>query len=468
MPRDDSAPPADGKAIIISPSAPMTVAGTFLNHVYGDERYPRLVRHRGVFYQWNGTAWSEIGEEPIRAKIYDFLAKCFRSGEKGLDPIHPNIKLVNEVLAALKAVALIGDEVEPPVWLGGDERPSPNEIVVFQNGLLHLPTLDLIPPTPDFFTLSALGVEWDPNAPEPKRFLAFLKQLWPDDQESINTLQKIFGYLLTRGTKLQKAFMLVGPPRSGKGTIGRVLTALVGKQNVTSPTLSTLSGRFGRASLIDKLIAIIGDARVGRDTDPVAIAEHILSITGEDAVTIERKNKDDWIGRLSVRFVVLCTEVPQMADDSAGIADRFIILQLVKSFLGQEDLDLTDGLLRELGSIAVWSVAGWHALFGDKGSGTIAQPESAQGHVDDIKDLASSIKHYLDERCEFGPDYHVEKAVLYKDHCSWREAQGLKAIAQAVFGRKLRTAFPGLAYYHPDSEQGRGRPKHYLGLRLRR
>src|SRR5262245_42248056 len=36
------------------------------------------------------------------------------------------------------------------------------------------------------------------------------------------TLQTWFGYNLTPDTSLQKIAALVGPPRSGKGTIGRV------------------------------------------------------------------------------------------------------------------------------------------------------------------------------------------------------------------------------------------------------
>jgi putative DNA primase/helicase len=326
----------------------------------------------------------------------------------------------------------------------------------------------LTKPTPEFFNLSALDLDWDDNAPEPKRWLSFLHQLWPDDPEAIDTLRQIFGYCLTCSVKLQKAFMIVGPIRSGKGTIGRVLTALIGRRNTASPTLSSLGSHFGRASLIGKHLALIGDAKIGRDSDPVLIAEHILEITGEDGVTIPRKNLPDWTGRLSIKFVVLCTEVPKMTDDSAGIAFRFIILRLMTSFLGREDPDLTDKLIQELPSIAVWAVAGWHSLFGKGGAGKITQPKSGQGDVDDLRDLSSDIKQYLDERCDFAPDFFVEREVLYRDYSSWREAQGLRTINKAVFGKKLRAAFPRLDNSRPWAESGTdsGRPRYYAGLRL--
>jgi len=52
MPRDNGwTPPPDGKAIIINPSSPLTVAREFLDRIYGDHRGCRLLRHRGAFFR---------------------------------------------------------------------------------------------------------------------------------------------------------------------------------------------------------------------------------------------------------------------------------------------------------------------------------------------------------------------------------------------------------------------------------
>jgi phage/plasmid-associated DNA primase len=66
----------------------------------------------------------------------------------------------------------------------------------------------------------------------------------------------------------QKIFLLVGPKRGGKGIISRILTALVGADNITAPTLSSLSQNFGCEGLIGKTLAIISDARLGRSREP--------------------------------------------------------------------------------------------------------------------------------------------------------------------------------------------------------
>jgi putative DNA primase/helicase len=88
---------------------------------------------------------------------------------------------------------------------------------------------------------------YDPEAPSPKRWLAFLKELWADDQDSIATLQEFFGYVLSGRTDLHKILLLIGPARSGKGTIARILSALMGNGNVTGPTLA--GGRRREAAI---------------------------------------------------------------------------------------------------------------------------------------------------------------------------------------------------------------------------
>jgi putative DNA primase/helicase len=90
-----------------------------------------------------------------------------------------------------------------------------------------------------------------------------LKQLWPEDQESIDCLQEIFGYILEPVNDQQKIFLLLGPKRAGKGTIRKVLCALLGDAAIT-PLMGDFGKTFGLEPLIGKSLAIIPDARLGR------------------------------------------------------------------------------------------------------------------------------------------------------------------------------------------------------------
>ena len=99
----------------------------------------------------------------------------------------------------------------------------------------------------------------------------------------------MFGYLVSGDTRQQKMFLLVGPKRGGKGTIGRVLTRMIGRHNVAGPTLASLGTNFGLQDIIGKPVALVSDARIGGKSDASLIAERLLSISGEDLQNVDRK-----------------------------------------------------------------------------------------------------------------------------------------------------------------------------------
>ncbi len=233
--------------------------------------------------------------------------------------------------------------------------PCPSEIIACRNGLLHVPSGELLEPTPRFFTRNALAFDFLPDAPAPRQWLDFLNQVWPGGEE-IELLQEIFGYLLVPDTSQQKIFLLVGPKRSGKGTIGQVLAKLIGERNVCSPSLNSLGDTFGLEPLIGKQLAIVSDMRVGFKTDIAAVAEDLLRISGEDSVSVNRKFKEAVTGKLAVRFLIMSNETPRLPDASGALASRFIPLMMENSFYGREDHGLTDRLLTELPGILKWAI----------------------------------------------------------------------------------------------------------------
>ena len=102
--------------------------------------------------------------------------------------------------------------------------------------------------------------------------------------------------------------LLIGPTRSGKGTIARVLTALLGKGNVAGPTLASLGTNFGLSPLIGRPLAVVSDARLA-GANVHQIVERLLSISGEDLLTIDRKYRDPWSGEPLSRFLILSNEL---------------------------------------------------------------------------------------------------------------------------------------------------------------
>lgn len=445
--------------------APLASAKRFLTGRVDGDDLPDLVRWQESYWRAEGARYVTREAEKIASDLYDFLQGKWDS-ETNL-PIKPTRRLVENIEHALRAAAL--REIEKaPAWLDGPRDPAATrvpaeEILAFRNGLLHLPTRRWSRPTRRFFNLNAVGFDYDARAPEPASWLQFLEQLWPDDAESIETLQESFGLALTANTSHQKMFLLIGPKRCGKGTLLRVLTRLVGVENVSAPTLSGLAQNFGLESLIGKTIATISDARLGGRVDLSVIVENLLRISGEDAISVPRKHRVDWTSKLSVRFFIISNELPNFSDASGALASRFVVLRLARSFFGEEDLGLLDRLLPELPGILLWSLAGLERL---RARGYFRQPVSARGLVQDLADLSSPVDAFIAERCVLAPGASVGCSALFSAWQEWCRQQGRDHPGTApVFGRNLSAARSQIHVSQRRTDEGRVR--HYEGIRLR-
>src|SRR3954453_4397223 len=106
--------------------------------------------------------------------------------------------------------------------------------------------------------------------------------------------------------------------------------------------MSSLGTQFGLQHMITKSLAIISDARIGKKTDQSAVVERLLTISGEDTITVDRKFLQAWTGRLATRIAIMTNELPSLSEGSGALAGRFIVLVFQQSFFGNEDRGLTD------------------------------------------------------------------------------------------------------------------------------
>lgn len=406
-----------------------------------------------AFWEWEGPCYNELKANGVRKIIYDFLKNAKVETKKDKEIVlvdfDPNQSKVNNVLDAFKAMCDCHVIPESGMaWIRNDNFPSVDNLIVFKNGILNIEawlkdkTVQLLQHTPLLMNPSYLPFDFDPLYQEPIEWLKFLNSIWPEDPQSIETLQEWFGYSLTQNTRFHKILLIVGPPRSGKGTIGRILRALLGDQNVVGPTLSSLAGPFGLQPWINKTHAIISDARLSGKSDHGIITERLLSVSGEDPLTIDRKYRDPITTTLPTRITIMSNELPHLGDSSGAIANRYIILPMTNSWLGKEDMDLEIRIRKELPQILLWALEGLKRL---KERNRFNQPESARQHFEEIMAMSSPIKAFIFDRCELGPTKWIEIKVLFQAWIKWCEDTGHDRPGNLqVFGRNLRAAFPGI------------------------
>jgi putative DNA primase/helicase len=425
-----------------------------------------LLAWRGGWMMWQGTHWAEIDAAELRSYIYETLDKVAyeHKTKDGIEvkPWNPDRHKIANVLEAMAAVGHLSADSDPPSWIvHSAPEADAAQMISCANGLLNLSMRRLTDHTPALFNVVTVPFDYDADPGEPVEWLRFLASIWDGDEDSITLLQEYFGYVLSGRTDIQKLLLLVGPTRSGKGTIARILTALIGRLHTAAPTLAGLSTNFGLSPLLGKPLAIISDARLG-NIPSYTVVERLLSITGEDLLTIDRKYREPWTGKLPTRFMILTNELPSFKDSSGAIANRLLILRMTESFLGREDLTLEPRLRPELPAILGWALEGLDRL---TTNGRFTEPQSSRDAASLMMDMASPVSAFVRERCIRASSESVLVDDIYSAWKTWAEQNGHPHEAKSTFGRDLRAAVPELKLTQPRT--GEGRERRYQGLSLK-
>jgi len=491
-------PQADGEAEpefkpIEAGDDPHRLARDYVSRYATSGEQVTIRRWREEWHRWDGSQYREIGEAQMKDQMnwsikeefnrMNIIAQeIFADRDQSADDYDPNEAppvarkvsrtLVADVNAALAGMYSLPSDTDAPFWISGAGPFPANEVFATGSGIIHLRSLldgkpgYQIPSSPDFFSPNAVSYKFPDDdimkCKPPEKWFAFLSSLWGDDEEMVQLLQEWMGYCLLPDTRQQKIMLLIGPPRSGKGTICRVLTDLVGELNVVNPRLSSFGTEFGIEPLIGKTLGIVSDARLSGRSDIAQIVETLLSISGEDKQTVRRMYKSHINTRLRLRFMIVSNELPALQDASGAFLNRCLLLQTNNSFLGKEDKELEAALRDELPGILVWAARG---LFTLQERGYFKQPASSAQLFNELYALTSPIKAFLDDCCDIGNECSGLIDDVYTAYRNWSDEQGRRASIKQVFGRDLRAAMPQI-----KTEQlwnGGSRTRTFAGLKLK-
>ncbi|KKN50451.1 hypothetical protein LCGC14_0632820 [marine sediment metagenome] len=227
-------------------------------------------------------------------------------------------------------------KIEPDTFIDNEEffnTNYKNEIPV-ENGILNINTLELKPFDQKKIFFNKFPVIFDSFAKCPK-IDKFLKNVLANE-EDVKVFYEWAGFGLLKEYKFEKAIMLVGDGRNGKGKSIELLKRLVGTQNCCSIPLSSLiPDSFSISELFGKMFNLGGD--IGnkdlRDTSTFKTA------TGRDLIGGKRKFQRDIYFENYAKFTFACNELPTVYDMSKGFWDRWILLEFPYTFVTQEEYD---------------------------------------------------------------------------------------------------------------------------------
>ncbi len=452
---------------IILDNGAMNHARTFLDNLFSSEEGYTLVHYAQDFYIYVGTHYENIEEATIRSKLYAFLDKCKKTGRKGaLENFNPSPASVSAALDAVKSITHLPNHpnTKPPIWLEqyAANQPPASDLISLRNGIFHLKDYVMIPHSLGFFTQNSLPFEYNPQAQCPE-WLKFLDSVWGNDPQSISALQEMFGYILSGETRQQKFFNIIGPRRSGKGTINKILVSLLGQHNTVAPQLEELCDTFGLQPWLGKLLASFTDARAP-ERNRSAVVSQLLRIVGGDTVTVNRKNKEAWSGYLPTRIVVYSNEVLQLTENSNALTGRMIVFKMTRSFYANEDTELSVKLEKELAGIFNWAMEGLKRRLAR--GGYFIQPESGKQLLELMSELGNPIGSFVADALEFDPLATVPKDDVFTCYKRWALHKSLPPGTELAFKRRFLAATQENHIETGEDRTNGGRIQVYKGVKL--
>lgn len=208
------------------------------------------------------------------------------------------------------------------------------EYVPVQNGLLNIYTKEIKPFNPEMIFFNKLPITYDPNARCPniiKHFRTVLK-----DGDDTIVMCELFGYLLLRDYKFEKAIMFIGDGRNGKGKTLELIKTFLGPDNCASVPLQQFEkDAYSICELQNKLANIAGDL------SPTSLNEtgRFKELTGKDFISAQRK----FLTRVHfVNFAKLffsCNKLPKSKDTTNAFWERWLLFEFPYTFKNQEEID---------------------------------------------------------------------------------------------------------------------------------
>lgn len=421
-----------GPYACLASAEPLTFASELIERHLRDDNGALTLRfghEDNLWWHWapGRNHFVPLSEVEVRALITRRLRGAQETSPDGkVRPVKVTSRLQMEVVRMLQVLLLTSEH-------GAGALLPATGGVPFRNGWLDVSTGALAPLGPERDVRWALETDYSASAECPEWF-AFLDTLgFGKGTEEHRLLAQWLGYLLSGSKRLDRALLLIGPPRSGKGTIIRVAERLFGYGHAAT-SLEALTENFGLQNLIGKGLATIGDARFGRSDK--ALNARLLSLTSaSDSLPVDVKYGQPRTLNLPARFMIGTNEAPSFIEASDALAERFLVLQFNRSFLGKEDLGLFARLEGELAGIARWALDGLADL---ETVGRFSETKSGRALNHQIALDAAPVRMFLEAECEVGEGYGIEKQALFDAYLFWARRNNEYEMRGSQFWKDLR------------------------------
>ncbi len=286
-------------------------------------------------------------------------------------------------------------------------------------------------------------------------WMKFLDTVTDGDRDLQYYLQIVAGYCLTGSIREHALFFFYGPGGNGKGTFLNTLTAILGDYACVAGMETFTESHSDRHPAE---LAMLRGARLvtAQETeDGRRWAEsRIKALTGGDPITARFMRQDFFTFHPTFKLLIAGNHKPALRTVDEAIRRRFHMLPFVARIPPEQcDPELFDKLRAEWPAILAWAVEGcteWQL------AGGLRTPAAVMAATDEYLAEQDSIRTWIAECCESGPQFHGSTSSLFASWTAWAQAQGEKAGTARRFSQTLQRLGYQTAKHLPGQHGKRG------------
>lgn len=392
----------------------------------------------GRFWRWLGTNWEAFDDKHLQRLILETAGNLPKKGRTR--------SLILEAFSLLQirqsgSGDLLHIQDEPPqvinvsngeIWLNSDGsfEVKPHDR---KSGMTHV-----------------LPVKFDASASCPQ-YDAAIKQIFRDAQNPetlIDFVNELIAYAIQPRRHYAMIVVFYGAGSNGKTSLVELIRRLIGPGLVYSGRVDQLEGhRFALGHLFGKLLYLDDDMKSG-----IKLPDGVLKkISEAKTLTGEHKNRPLFDFTNTALPILLCNNVPSLADLSHGMMRRLKVVPFSRIFREKEiDRRLFERIAAtELSGVLNRALEGWKRL-------------QSQGHFTKSVDVlaanklflahANPLQGFIDECCKKDSDGKIEMHEFYDRYKDWAADNGFTLTQTQPTVRKN---LEHLGFYVPRHGVGR-------------
>ena len=380
----------------------------------------------GRFWHFDDRLWRPVPDPWVSGKIFEVI-EC--------NPVknQKTAALLHQVITLIKAKLAVKDDVLAFV---ADPRPVINcvngELWIAEDGSVSLRSH-----RPEFHLRHCLDVAYDPNAQCPNYDPAVLEIFGAaaNPKAMARHWNELVGYLIQSRRNIPAILVLLGGGANGKTALIRTVIRLLGSQLVQSQRIEDFEkSRFAMGSLFGKLLLVDDDVRAG-----ARLPDGILKTISEaKEVTGELKFGATFNFVARTVPVLLCNNVPSLADLSYGMMRRLMVIPFDRTFTEEtRDPDLFERIWKnELPGVLNRALAGYQRLL--KRGNKFKQPSPVRTATKRWLQQANPLPAFVAARCLKKPTARCLLNDLYVAYANWTRDMGYTLTqTQQTVGRNL-------------------------------